>query len=160
MAKVNPIPQGYGTITPGITVRDGAKAIDFYKRAFGAEERMRMPGPDGRSVMHAELKIGTSILMLNDENPSMKAYSPDHYDVSPCGFYLYVEDADGAQKKAIAAGAKEVMPVMEMFWGDKMGCVTDPFGHKWNIATRTRDLTPEQIKNGYEEWLEQMTQKK
>ncbi len=160
MAKVNPIPQGYGTITPGITVREGSKAIDFYRRAFGAEERMRMPWPDGRSIMHAELKIGTSIFMLNDENPAMNAFSPEHYKGSPCGFYLYVEDADGTQKRAIAAGAREVMPVMEMFWGDKMGCVTDPFGHRWNIATHTRDLTLEEMRHGQEAWLEEMAQKK
>ena len=160
MAKVNPIPEGYGTITPGITVRDAGRAIDFYKNAFGAVERMRMPGPDGKGIMHAELKIGTSLLMLNDENPAMNVFAPEHYKGSPCGFYLYVQDADAAYKKALAAGAKEVMPVADMFWGDRMGAVTDPFGHKWNIATHTRDLSPEEMKKGQAAWLEQMAQKK
>jgi PhnB protein len=158
MARVNPIPEGYGTITPGITVSDGDKAIAFYKRAFGAEERMRMAGPFGKGIMHAELKIGTSIFMLSDENPAMNAFAPEHYNGSPCGFYLYVEDAEKTQKQAMAAGAREVMPVMDMFWGDKMGCVIDPFGHKWNIATRTRNLTPDEIKTGQETWLKEMAQ--
>ena len=160
MANVNPIPQGYGTITPGLVVRNGSKAIDFYKQAFGAEERMRMPGPDGKSIMHAELKIGTSVFMLNDENPAWNVFSPEHYKGTSCGFYLYVNDADAWQKRAIAAGATEVMPVMEMFWGDKMGCVTDPFGHKWNIATHTRDLSPDEIKKGQETWMKEMAQQK
>ena len=160
MAKVNPIPEGYGTITPGITVRDGSKAIEFYKKAFGAEERMRMMGPDGRSIMHAELKIGTSIFMLNDESPQMNSFSPEHYKGSPAGFYLYVSDADAVQKKALAAGATEVMPVTDMFWGDKMGCIQDPAGHKWNIATHVRDMSPQEIQKGQEAWLAEMAKKK
>lgn len=159
MANPNPVPQGYGTITPGITVRDGARAIDFYKKAFGAEERLCMAGPDGKGIMHAELKIGSSIFMLNDENPAMDAFSPEHYKGSTGGFYLYVDDAEGVQRKALAAGAKEVMPVSDMFWGDKMGCVTDPFGHKWNIATHVRDLSPEEMRKGQQEWMEEMAQK-
>ena len=100
MANVNPVPEGYGTITPGLVVRNGAKAIDFYKKAFGAEERMRMPGPDGKSIMHAELKIGSSIFMLNDENREWGALSPESLNGTPCGFYLYVNDADAWQKRA------------------------------------------------------------
>ena len=160
MANVNPVPEGYGTITPGLVVRNGAKAIEFYKKAFGAEERMRMPGPDGKSVMHAELKIGNSIFMLNDENPQWDSLSPETLKGTPCGFYLYVNDANAWQKRAIEAGAKEVMPVQDMFWGDKMGCVMDPFGHKWNIATHVRDLSMDEIKKGQEAWMKEMMSQK
>jgi uncharacterized glyoxalase superfamily protein PhnB len=156
MAQVNPIPEGYGTITPAITVRGGKQAIEFYKKAFGAEERMCATWPDGKSIMHAELEIGSSIFMLSDENSSMNAYSPEHYKGTSSGFYLYVKDAESVQKKAIEAGAKEVMPVEEMFWGDKVGCVIDPFGHQWNIATHTRDLTPAQIRKGQEDFFARM----
>jgi uncharacterized glyoxalase superfamily protein PhnB len=156
MANVNPVPEGFSTITPGLVVRNATKAIDFYKKAFNAEERMRMPGPDGKSIMHAELKIGNSIFMLSDENPEWGSLSPEALNGTPCGFYLYVNDANAWQKRAMDAGAKEVMPVTEMFWGDKMGCVMDPFGHKWNIATHTRDLSMDEIKKGQEEWMKEM----
>lgn len=160
MANVKPVPDGYGTITPGIVVRNGVKAIDFYKKAFGAEERMRMHGPDGKSVMHAELKIGNSIFMLNDENPQWGALSPESLNGTPFGFYLYVNDADASQKRAVAAGAKEIMPVQDMFWGDRMGSVQDPFGHKWNIATHNRDLSMDEMKKGQEAWMKEMAAQK
>jgi uncharacterized glyoxalase superfamily protein PhnB len=160
MANVNPIPEGYGTLTPGLVVRDAAKAIEFYKKAFGAEEKMRMPGSDGKSIMHAEMKIGNSIFMLNDENRDWNALSPESLNGTPCGFYLYVNDADALQKRALAAGAKEVLPVQDMFWGDKMGAVMDPFGHKWNIATHTRDLSMEEMKKGQEAWTREMAAQK
>lgn len=153
MTKVNPIPPGHTTITATITLSDASRAIEFYKRAFGATEVGRFLGPDGR-IMHAEIQIGNAYLMLNDEVMGMR--SPQSYGGSPTSFFLYFEDADAAHKKAVAAGAKEKMPVTDMFWGDRMGHIEDPFGYEWNIATRVRELTPEQIKQAGEEWMKQM----
>jgi len=146
MAKAKPIPDGYRTITPYITVRGAAEAIDFYKRAFGAEEKERMPGPDGKSVMHAELKIGDSILMLSDEFPQMGCRSPQALGGSTGYLFLYVPDVDSAFKRALDAGAKASMPPADMFWGDRFGKVTDPFGHEWGLATHKEDLTPDEIR--------------
>jgi len=154
MTPVKPIPEGYTTVTPTITFRDTVEAIEFYKKAFGAVERGRFPGPDGR-VMHAEIQIGNAIVMMNDE--IMDSRSLRSIGASPVTFYVYVEDADAAFAKATAAGAKPTMPPMEMFWGDRFGQVEDPFGHKWAIATRVKNLTPEQMKKGQEEWLKSMS---
>src|SRR5262249_19477473 len=123
--KVKAIPEGFHTVTPGLVVNDGARAIDFYKKAFGAEEIARMTGPDGRSVMHAELKIGNSMIFLGDEMPAMNAISPKTLKGSPITLHLYVEDVDAAFKRAVAAGATVEMPVADMFWGDRYGKVTD-----------------------------------
>jgi uncharacterized glyoxalase superfamily protein PhnB len=142
--KAKPIPDGYRTITPHLIVKDGAKAIDFYKKAFGAEERGRMAGPDGR-LMHAELKIGDSIVMLADEYPEMGGKSPATLSGTPVTLHLYVTDADAAFKKAVAAGAKATMPIADMFWGDRYGRVTDPFGHEWSIATHMKDMTADEM---------------
>ena len=109
-----------------------------------------MPGPDGRTIMHAEIRIGSSILMLSDEMPEMECRSPQSLGGSPVSFYVYVPDVDSFFKKAVAAGATEKMPVADMFWGDRVGGLTDPYGHKWTIATHTKDLTPEQIRKGAE----------
>ena len=146
MAKAKPIPDGYRTITPYITVRGAAGAIDFYKRAFGAEEKERMPGPDGKSVMHAELKIGDSLLMLSDEFPEMGCRSPEALGGSTGYLFLYVPDVDSAFKRALDAGAKASMPPADMFWGDRFGKVTDPFGHVWGLGTHKEDLSPDEIK--------------
>ena len=153
MVKVKPIPEGYSTLTPSLILKDTAKAIDFYKSAFGAQERLRMPGPD-KKVMHAEIAIGSSIVMLADEMYGNR--SAETLGASPISFYVYVEDVDAAFRKAIAAGAKETMAVEDMFWGDRVGQVQDPFGYKWMIATHKRELTPEEIKKGQEEWTKQM----
>ncbi len=153
MATVKPIPEGYTTVTPSIVLRDAAKAIEFYKKAFGAQERLRMPGPDGK-IMHAEIMIGNSFVMLSEE--MMGGRSVESMGGSPVAFYLYFEDVDAALKKAVAAGAKETMPASDMFWGDRFGQVEDPFGLKWSIATHKHDYTPEQIKKGQEEWMKQM----
>ncbi len=142
---VKPIPDGYRTITPYITVRGAARAIDFYQRAFGAEEKERMPGPDGTSVMHAELTIGDSVLMLSDEFPQMGCRSPQTLGGSTGYLFLYVPDVDAAVKRAVDAGAKISMPVADMFWGDRFGKVSDPFGHEWGLATHKEDLTPDEI---------------
>ena len=144
MANVNPIPEGFHTLTPHLIVADAAKAIEFYKTAFGAEEQFRMPGPDG-SVTHAELRIGNSILMMCQANPGMGALSPEALKGSPVTLHIYTNDADAVIKRAEKAGAKVLMAAQDMFWGDRYGRVQDPFGHNWSIATRTEDLTPEQI---------------
>jgi PhnB protein len=150
--KVKSIPDGYTTITPVLTLRDAARAIEFYKRAFGAEELFRMPGPDGK-LMHAERKIGTARLMLGEEAPERDCRSPQALGGTPVQFYVYVEDVDAAFKRAIGAGAKEAMPVADMFWGDRVGGLVDPYGHKWSLATHKADLTPEQMEKGQKEWM-------
>jgi PhnB protein len=147
--KVNPIPQGYHTVTPSLVVRDGAKALEFYQRAFGAEEKARIPGPDG-GIMHAEFRIGDSVVMLNDEMPEMGSKSPQSYGGTPVKFYVYVENVDAAWKRAVDAGAKETMPLQDMFWGDRTGCLEDPFGHTWLLAQHVADATPEEMQRGQE----------
>jgi uncharacterized glyoxalase superfamily protein PhnB len=155
MAKVKAIPEGYHTVTPSVIVDDGASAIDFYKRAFGARELMRMPGPDGR-IMHAEIQIGDSRVMLSDEMPEMDVRSPKAYNGTPVGFYVYVENVDAAWQRALDAGAKQVSPLADMFWGDRTGRLQDPFGHKWTLSQHVQDLTPEQIEKGQEAFFAQM----
>lgn len=143
---VKPIPAGFHSVTPTLTVRDVEKAIGFYERAFGAEERMRFLGPDEKSIMHAEIKIGDSIVMLSEEHLEMGCRGPQSIGGTPVGLYLYVEDADRAFTRAVSAGAKADMPVTDMFWGDRCGQLTDPFGHKWSLATHTTDLSHEEIR--------------
>jgi uncharacterized glyoxalase superfamily protein PhnB len=144
MPAVKPIPDGFHTITPHIVVKGAAKAIDFYKAAFGAEELGRHGMPDG-TIMHALLKIGDSMLMLNDEFPQMGAKGPQTLGGTATTLNLYVQDADKAFQRAVNAGATVKMPIADMFWGDRYGMVSDPFGHSWSIATHKQDLTPQQI---------------
>jgi uncharacterized glyoxalase superfamily protein PhnB len=142
-----PIPEGYHTITPSLVIKGAAEAIDFYKRAFGAEEfcRMPFPGADGGvKIGHAELRIGDSVLFLADEFPEHCATGPNGH--SPVTIHLYVTDADAAFKRAVEAGATVTMPLADMFWGDRFGKLVDPFGHQWSIATHVEDVTPEQMK--------------
>jgi len=153
MANVKAIPPGYTNVTPSMTVKDAPKVIEFYKKAFDAKEHMRMPGPDGK-IMHAEIQIGNAIIMMNDE--VMGSRSAQTLGGSPISFYLYVEDANAAFKKAIAAGAKEQFPLTDMFWGDKMGTLEDPFGYKWTIAQHIKDVSPEEMKKGQEQFMKQM----
>jgi PhnB protein len=143
--KVKAIPEGYHTATPYLIVAGAAKAIEFYKRAFGAEEMMRMPQPDGR-IGHAEIKIGDSTIMLADENPEMGARSPQSLGGSPVSILLYVEHVDTTFAQAVAAGATAQRPVADQFYGDRTGGVTDPFGHVWYIATHKEDVSPEEMK--------------
>jgi uncharacterized glyoxalase superfamily protein PhnB len=152
MPRVQPIPEGYHTVTPSLVVREGAKALDFYREAFGARERARMLGPDG-NIMHAEFQFGDSIIMLNDEMPDMGSRSPQAYGGTPVKFYVYLENVDAAWKRAIDAGAKQVIPLQDMFWGDRMGCLEDPFGHFWNLAQHVADPTPEEMQKGQEAFL-------
>ena len=144
MAK--PIPDGYRTVTPYLTVKGGAQAVEFYKRAFGAQEGERMTGPDGKSVMHTELKIGDSMIMLSDELPQMGSRSPETLGGTTGSIFLYVPDVDAAFKRAVDAGAKATMPPTDMFWGDRFAKLTDPFGHEWAMATHKEDLSHEEIR--------------
>ena len=141
---VHPIPPGMHTVTPHLVVRGAAKAIDFYKKAFDAKEESRLPGPNG-TLMHAEIRIGDSHVMLMDESPEWKSVGPQTLKGSPVTIHLYVNDADKTFDTAVKAGAKPVMPVKDMFWGDRYGVVEDPFGHSWSIATHTRDVSEKEI---------------
>lgn len=141
---VNPVPEGTHTVTPHLIVRGGDRAIDFYKRAFGAKELMRMPDPQGK-LMHAELQIGDSRVYLADEFPAWGSLSPLALKGSPVVIHLYVEDADAVFQRALSAGAKVRQPLADAFWGDRYGQVADPFGHFWSVATHKEDLTPEEM---------------
>ena len=145
--SVKRVPDGFHRITAHLTVRDAATMIEFYKKAFGAIERSRMPGPDGK-IMHAMLQIGDSIIFLNDEFPEMGGLSPLAAKSTPVTLHLYVEDADKQYQQALSAGAEVVMPVSDMFWGDRYGIVKDPSGHQWSIAHHVQDLTPQQMQEG------------
>ena len=145
-ARVKPIPAGYHTVTAYLTVRDAARAIDFYKRAFAAAETMRMASPDGKAVMHAELKIGDSVVMLSDEIPGMSTCrSPQSLGGTTVGLFLYVRDVDSAFKRAADAGCKVLKPLEDMFWGDRFGSLQDPFGNQWSMATHKEDVPPKEI---------------
>ena len=144
MAK--PIRDGFHTATPYLTVKGAAKALEFYKRAFGAHETDRMTNPDGKSVMHAEIRIGDSMLMLSDEFPQPGgSRAPETLGGTTSAVFLYVPDVDAAFKRAIDAGAKAVMPPTDMFWGDRFAKLADPFGHQWAMATHKEDLSREEI---------------
>jgi PhnB protein len=141
---VKPVPEGYHTVTPYLIVKDASKALDFYQRALGAEECLRMAGPEGK-VMHAEIKIGDSIVMLADEFPQMGAVSPQTIGGTPVGICLYVENVDSLFNRAVAAGGKVERPLQNQFYGDRSGTLIDPFGHKWTIATHIEDVAPEEM---------------
>ncbi len=151
-----PIPDGYHSVTPTLTVRGAADAIEFYKKAFGAQEIMRFPGLDGKTIMHAEIKIGDSRIMLSDEIPQMNCLSPQSVGGASSGIFLYVENADATFHKAVSAGAKITMPIMDAFWGDRCGVIEDPFGHRWTIATHARDLTVEEMMKAGAEAMKSM----
>ena len=153
--SVPAIPKGYHTITPFMTVRDAARAIEFYKQAFGAKERGVMKEPEGK-VMHAELVIGDSIIMLADEFPEFGSLSPQSIGGSGTGLHIYIEDVDSAFDRAVKAGATVEMPVDDMFWGDRYGKLRDPFGHKWSIGTHKADLSMEEMKKGMDETMAKM----
>ena len=144
MSDVKPIPEGYEGITPYLICKNAEAAIDFYKRAFGAEEILRM-GKPGERVGHCEMKIGTAIFMLADEFPEMGGVSPETFGGTPVSLYVYVEDVDAFAQKAVGEGLKVIRPVADQFYGDRSGYFEDPFGHKWGFATHVEDLTPEQI---------------
>ncbi len=143
--KVKPIPEGYHSVTPYLIVDGAAAAIEFYNKAFGAIEVVRMPAPGGR-IGHAEIKIGDSYIMLADENPEMNARSPRAVGGTPLSLLLYVEDVDRTVERAVAAGAKLERPVEDKFYGDRMGGIEDPFGHQWYVGTHIEDVSPEEMK--------------
>jgi uncharacterized glyoxalase superfamily protein PhnB len=144
-SNVRPVPEGFHTITPYLIVRDAPKAIEFYKKAFEAQEIGRSIGPDGKSILHANLKIGDSIIMLSDEFPDMNCHSPQSLGGSSVTIHMYVDDVDSAFAKAISSGATILMPLIDTFWGDRYGQVLDPFGHRWSLATRKLDLSKEEV---------------
>jgi PhnB protein len=144
MSPVKPVPDGFYTVTPYLVVRGAAKALDFYAKAFGAEERLRMPGPDG-AVMHGEFKIGNSIIMIGEENPQMGALSPQAIGGTAVSLMLYVADVDAVFARATKAGCTAQMPPTDMFWGDRYGKLKDPFGHDWAIATHKEDVAPQEM---------------
>jgi PhnB protein len=143
--QVKPIPSGFHTLTPHLVVKGAGKAIEFYKKAFGAQEVGRLPGPDGKSIIHADLKIGDSHVFLVDEMPEMGCRGPQTIGGTPITIHMYVEDVDAAFGKAVAAGAQVKVPLSDMFWGDRYGMLADPFGHAWSLATHKEDLTPDEI---------------
>ena len=153
--SVSPIPEGYRSVNAYLIVEDAARAIDFYERAFGAEEIYRLPMGD--KIGHAEIRIGDTQLMLSDEWPDMQALGPNKRGGATASFVIYGPDADAAWDRAIKAGAKPERPVKEEFWGDRMGTVIDPFGHKWSLGTHVRDVGPEEMKKAMEEWSKQQT---
>jgi len=145
VTNVKAIPDGFNSVSAYLFVPKAKEALDLYARAFGAETISRMPGPDGESTMHAEMRIGNSMVMLSDENPQWKALSPKTLGGTPVTLHLYVEDADKLWKQALAAGCTEYMPIMDAFWGDRYGKVQDPYGHIWGIATHKEDVGPEEL---------------
>jgi PhnB protein len=156
MAKsTNPIPPGFHTVTPYLVLRDARKAIDFYKAALGAEEILVMPGPGGRT-MHAEIKIGDSVVFLSDECPEMNHLGPESRGGTTCSLMLYVKDVDSSFDKAVKAGCTVKMPLNDQFWGDRFGKLVDPFGHEWAMATHIEDVSPEEMKQRAEEASKQM----
>jgi len=153
--KRSRVPEGFHTITPQLRVRGAAAALDFYRAAFGATELMRNLAPDGRSIMHARLRIGDSIVIVNDEFPERGGTSPAALEGSPVTLHLYVEDADVAFERAVKAGAKVEMPISDMFWGDRYGQLVDPFGHRWSIGHKIEDLTPTQMRERAAKYFQQ-----
>jgi PhnB protein len=151
------IPAGYHSVTPALVVRNAAAAIDFYKRAFGAEEINRMAGPDG-SIMHAEIRVGDSVIMLGEENEQWGMRSPLSLGGIHGSLHIYVENADASFERAIQAGATLRYPLEDAFWGDRYGKVTDPFGHEWGIATRVKELSNEEMAQAAQEWMAKAAQ--
>jgi uncharacterized glyoxalase superfamily protein PhnB len=146
MPKVNPIPPGQSGLLPHLVVESGTKALEFYRKAFGGEELYRIPSPCGTKVMHAEMRLGDSVLMIGEDAPEQgPPRNPKALRGSSVTIHRYVADTDAAVKRAVEAGATLKLPPTDMFWGDRYGAVTDPFGHEWSFATRQKELTPEQI---------------
>jgi PhnB protein len=158
-AKVKPIPDGFHTVTPYLAIKGAAQAIEFYKRAFGAIERYRLPGPDGKTIGHAEIVIGNSIVMLSDEFPEQGNRSPLSLNGTPVTLALYVEDVDAAFKRALDAGAKVRRQLENQFYGDRAGCVLDPFGYQWTLMTHIEDVSPEEMNKRLAGFYAQMGKK-
>ncbi|HXY02865.1 MAG TPA: VOC family protein [Terriglobales bacterium] len=157
MKAAEPCPKGFHTVTPSLFVRNARQAIDFYKKALGAEETVCMTGPDGK-IGHAEIKVGDSFIFLSDENPTWGTKSPQSLGGATGGLYLYIEDVDKSFQRALDAGGQLKMPVTDMFWGDRLGSFVDPFGHNWTLATHTKDVSIEEMKEGEKKFYAQMAQ--
>lgn len=155
--QAKPIPQGFRSVTPYLTLNDAARALDFYKRAFGAQEVMRMDAPGGK-IGHAEIKIGDSMIMLADEMPSSGTRSPQSLGGTTAGIFLYVENADTVFNQAVSAGANVEAPLADMFWGDRYGRLRDPFGHSWSVATHKEDVAPAEMSKRMQEAVAKMGQ--
>jgi PhnB protein len=153
---VKPIPEGYHTVTPYLSLDDAAAAIEYYKKAFGAKERVRMGGPGGK-IGHAELEIGDSLVMLADSFPQSSTKPPKELGGTTSSVMLYVEDVDAVVKQAVDAGATVTMEVADQFWGDRLGSITDPFGHSWSLATHVEDVPPEEMEKRAEEAMAAMS---
>ena len=153
--KIQAVPPGFHTLTPHLIVRDAAKAIEFYEKAFGAQLLHKMLTPDAK-VMHSALKVGDSILMLNDEFPEWGALSPLSTGGSGVTLHLYLENVDGAFQRAVSAGAEVKMPLMDQFWGDRYGTVGDPFGHMWSLASHIRDVSPQEMARAQQDAMAKM----
>jgi len=154
---VKPIPDGYHSVIPTLTIRGAAEAIEFYKKVFDAKEIYRFPGPDGKSLMHAEIRIGDSAIMLCDEMPEIGFLSPKSTGGPSGAIYLYVNDVDSVFHKAVSAGATPLMPLMDGFWGDRIGSLSDPFGHRWTVATRRKEMTVEEIQKAGSEFIKSLS---
>jgi PhnB protein len=157
--KVRPIPEGFHSVTPYLSIKGASQAIDFYKKAFGAKERYRMADTDGKTVAHAEIIIGNSIIMLSDEMPQHGNQSPITLKGTPVNLIIYVEDADSVFKSAVDAGATITMPIADQFYGDRAGSVQDPFGHRWMIMTHKEDVSPEEMQKRMAAQSAKMAQK-
>ncbi len=154
---VKPIPDGYHSVTPTLTISGASDAIEFYKKAFDAKEVYRFPGPDGKSIMHAEIRIGDSAIMLCDEMPEMGCLSPKSTGGPSGAIYLYVDDVDSVFSKAVSVGAQPMMPIMDGFWGDRIGVLVDPFGHRWTVATRKKEMSIEEIQKAGADFMKGMS---
>ena len=151
MAKKSYIPEGYNTITPSLMFKGTEAAITWYKNVFGAEEKMRMDGPD-KKIMHAELKIGDSLIFLGEDNPQSKTKIPKETNGNSISLYVFVPDIDGTIKRAVQDGASLVMPAQDMFYGDRVGCIEDPFGYTWVLATHVKDVSEKEMQKLAEEF--------
>jgi PhnB protein len=151
--QVKAIPQGFHSATPYLILNDATRALDFYKRAFGAQELMRMDGPNGK-IAHAEIKIGDSVIMLGDEMPGAPCRSPQSLGGTTCGVMLYVDNVDAIFNQAVGAGAQVDTPVADMFWGDRYGRLKDPFGHSWSVATHKEDVAPAEMSKRMQEAMQ------
>ena len=154
--KVRAVPEGFHTLTPQLVVHDAAAAIDYYRRTFGATVRRIHRAPGGAAITHAELKIGNSVLIVRDEFPGMHALSPQSLGGTTAAVHVYVEDVDAVFQRALAAGAKILVPLNDAFWGDRYGVIVDPFGQHWSLATHTQDLSPEEIRKAADEAIAQV----
>lgn len=156
MSQVKAVPEGFHTLTPHLTVRNAAEAVQFYQKAFGAEVQGIARMPDGK-VMHAALRIGNSMLMLNDEMPEFGALSPLSLGGCACTIHIYTDGVDAAFDRAVSAGAKVKMPLADQFWGDRYALVEDPYGYKWSLAERVKEMSPEEMQSAQDEAMAQMS---